>query len=127
MNFFPVLLLSFVSNILASKIVAWNETSLSRPVITRNQRRLKGFAFNTFRSVSLVCCGLQCQRNPRCVSTNFRKGSSFDNTKGICELNDRGALLTVEGKELEYDEDAVYTQLYDMKVRRMIFILPLRN
>ena len=127
MNFFCVLLLSFVSNILASQRVACNETSLSRPVITLNQRRLKGFAFNTFHSVSLVSCGLQCQRNPRCVSTNFRKGSSFDKTKGICELNNRGALLPVEGKELEYDEEAVYTQFYDMKVRRMIFILPLRN
>ena len=127
MNFFPVLLLSFVSNILASQRVAWNETSLSRPVITRKHRRLKGFTFNTFHSVSLVSCGLQCQRNHRCVSTNFRKVSSFDKTKGICELNDRGTLLPLEGKELLYDEETIYTQFYDMKVRSIIFIFPLRN
>ena len=114
------LLVVFVSQILASQNVFWNENSLSRPVITRNHRRLKGFTFNIFHSASLVFCSLQCQRNPRCVSTNFRKGSSFDETEGVCELNDRGALLPIEGKELEYDEEAIYTQFYDMKVRKML-------
>ena len=121
MNSIRVLLVVFVSTIVISQTVPWNETSLSRPVITRIHRRLKGFTFNTFHSVSLVSCGLQCQRNPRCVSTNFRKvSSSFDKTKGICELNDRGTFLPVEGEELEYDEEAVYTQFYDIKVRKII-------
>ena len=112
----PSLALVFVCIVTPSETSVWDSNSLSRPVITRNHRRLKGFAFNTFHSVSLVSCGLQCQRNPRCVSTNFRKVSSFDKTEGICELNDRGVLLSLEGEELEFDEEAVYTQFYDTKV-----------
>lgn len=60
-----------------SDMISSNRDSLSRPVITRNHRQLKGFTFNTFHSESLVSCGLRCQRNPRCLSTNFRAGSSF--------------------------------------------------
>ncbi|XP_078365172.1 retinoschisin-like [Oculina patagonica] len=111
----PFLVVVFVCKILASQNIAWNENSLSRPVITRNHRRLKGFTFKTFHSTSLVSCGLQCQRNPRCVSTNFRKVSSLDETEGICELNERGALLPFEDKELKHDEESVYSQFYDMK------------
>ena len=110
-------LVVFVCKILASQTITWKaENSFTGPVMTRNHRRLKGFTFNTFHSASLVFCSLQCQRNPRCVSTNFRKVLSFAETEGVCELNDRGALLPVEGKELEYDKEAVYTQFYDMKV-----------
>ncbi|KAL9974953.1 hypothetical protein ACROYT_G012065 [Oculina patagonica] len=109
----PFFVVVFVCKILASQTIAQN--SLSRPVITRNNRRLKGFTFNTFPSASLVSCGLQCQRNPRCVSTNFRKVSSLDETKGICELNERGALFPIEGKDLEHDEESVYTHFDDMK------------
>ncbi|XP_078363899.1 EGF-like repeat and discoidin I-like domain-containing protein 3 [Oculina patagonica] len=115
----PFLVVVFVCkilSILASQTVAWDENTLSLPVITRNNRRLKGFTFNTFHSTSLVSCGLQCQRNPRCVSTNFRKVSSLGETKGICELNGKGILLHFEAKELEYDEEAVYTQFYDTKL-----------
>ena len=115
----PSVLVVLLCN-LTSQAIAWDENSLSRPVITRNHRRLKGFTFSTFHSVSLVSCGLKCQRNPRCVSTNFRKVSSLDETEGVCELNKMGALLSIqliEGKELEYDQ-AVYTQFYDMKVRK---------
>ena len=104
----------FVCIIVPTETIVWDKNSLSRPIITRNHHRLKGFTFNTFRSVSLVSCGLQCQRNPRCVSTNFRKVSK---TEGICELSDRGALLPMEEKQLEYDLEAVYTQFYDMKVK----------
>ena len=117
----PFVLVVFLCKILTSQTVAWDENSLSRPVITRNHRRLKGFTFSTFHSASLVSCGLKCQRNPACVSTNFRKVSSLDETEGVCELNKMGALLSIqliEGKELEYDEEAVYTQFYDMKVRK---------
>ena len=110
--------LVFVFKILQSQAIAWDENSLSFPIITRNHRRLKGFTFNTFHSASLVSCGLQCQRNPRCVSTNFRKVSSLDKTKGICELNKKGALLPIEDKELEHDKASVFTQFYDMKVRK---------
>ncbi|XP_078365169.1 retinoschisin-like [Oculina patagonica] len=114
-KFSPFLVVVFVCVILASQTIAWGENSLSRSVLTRNHRRLKGFTFNTFHSASLVSCGLQCQRNPRCVSTNFLKVSSLEKTKGICELNEKGALLSIEVKELEYDEESVYTQFYDMK------------
>ncbi len=118
-KFSPFLVLVFVCVILASQTIAWDENSLSRFVLTRNHRRLKGFTFNTFHSASLVSCGLQCQRNPRCVSTNFRKVSSLEKTKGICELNERGALLPFEEKELEHDEESVFTQFYGMKVREI--------
>ena len=117
MNFIPFLVGAFVFEILSSQTIAWDENSLSRPVITRNHRGLKGFTFNTFRSASLVSCGLKCQRNPRCVSTNFRKNSNLDESKGVCELNDRGVESPIEGKELEYEEETVYSQFYDMKVR----------
>ena len=112
-SYLPVV---FVCKVLLSQAIASEENSLSRPVITRNHRRLKGFTFNTFHSASLVSCGLKCQRNPRCVSTNFRKDSSLDeNTEGVCELNDKGALWSIEGKELQCDEKSVYTQLYEGK------------
>ena len=118
-KFLSFLVVVFVSKILASQTIAWDENSLSRPVITRNHRRLNGFTFNTFHSTSLASCGLLCQRNSRCVSTNFRKVSSLEETKGICELNKKGALLPIEEKELERDKESVYTQFYDVKVRQM--------
>ena len=105
--------------ILAFQAVASEENSLSRHVITRNHRRLKGFTFNTFHSASLVSCGLQCQRNPRCFSMNFRKISKLNECKGVCELNDRGVVLPIEGAELEHEEESLYTQFYDMKVREI--------
>ena len=118
MDSVPSLVVIFLCEILSSQAIAWDENSLSRPVITRNHRRLKGFTFSTFHSASLVSCGLKCQRNPACVSTNFRKVSSLDESKGVSELNDRGTVLPIEGKELEYDEKSIYTQFYDMKVRK---------
>ncbi|KAL9974952.1 hypothetical protein ACROYT_G012064 [Oculina patagonica] len=111
----PFFVVVIVCKILASQTVAWDENSLSLPVITRNHRRFKGFTFNTFHSASLVSCGLHCQRNPRCVSTNFRKVPRRDKTKGICELNEREALFPFEGKDLEHDEESVYTHFEDMK------------
>ena len=117
----PCFVVAFVCKILTSRTVAWDENSLSRPVITRNHRRLNGFTFNTFYSDSLVSCGLLCQRNSRCISTNFRKVSNSDETRRVCELNERGALLPIEEKELEHDEESVYIQFYDMKVRRIFF------
>jgi len=108
----------FSCEILSSQALTWDGNFLSRPVITRNHRRLKGFTFSTFHSASLISCGLKCQRNARCVSTNFRKVSSLDEIKGVCELNNRGAVLSIEGKELEYDEKSIYIQFYNMKVRK---------
>ena len=118
--YFHVLVL--VCKILACQTIAWDEHSLPRPVITRNHRRLKGFTFNTFHFASLISCGLQCQRNPRCVSTNFLKFSSLDKTKGICELNEKRALSPIEDKELERDEDSVYTQFNDIKVKKKLWL-----
>ena len=114
------LVVVFVFGIQSSQTIAWDENSLSRPVTTHNHRQLKGFTFNTFHSVSLVSCGLKCQRNPRCVSTNFRKISSLDESKGVCELNDKRALSPIEGKELEFDEEAVYIQFEDEEVRKFV-------
>jgi len=118
MGSISTLVAMFVFEILSSQTITCDENSLSRPVLTHNRRRLKGFTFNTFHSASLVSCGLKCQRNPRCASTNFLKVSTLYETEGVCELNNRGAVLPIEGKELEYDEEAVYIQFEDTKVRK---------
>ncbi|CAH3154085.1 unnamed protein product [Pocillopora meandrina] len=117
MNFFlcGVLVGLLISEVEVSQAILCKEASLSCPVITRNHRRLKGFTFKTFHLASLISCGLLCQRDPRCVSTNFR---NVFKSEGTCELNDRGALLTEKGNELEYDEEAIYTQFYDTKVTK---------
>ena len=120
MNFISFLIVVFLCKIFVSETIAWDENSLSRTVTTRNHRRLKGFTFNTFHSASLVSCGLKCQRNPRCASTNFRKVTSSDETEGVCELNDKGVESPIEGKELQYDEETVYSQFSDMKVRERL-------
>ena len=112
-----IVLLMF--EVIAFQAFICNEASLSCPVITHHHRRLKGFAPKTFHSASLISCSLQCQINPRCISTNFRKISK---TEGTCELNDRGVFPLEEGKELEYDEEAIYTQLYVKKVTKICLI-----
>ena len=121
MNFFlrGVLVGLLIYEIEVSQAILCKEASLSCPVITRNRRRLKGFTFKTFHLASLISCGLLCQRDPRCVSTNFRK---VFKSEGTCELNDRGVLLTEKENELEYDEEAIYTQFYDTKVTKKILI-----
>ena len=119
MNFFlcGVLVGLLISEVEVSQAILCKEASLSCPVITRNHRRLKGFTFKAFHLASLISCGLLCQRDPRCVSTNFRKVSK---SEGTCELNDRGVLLTEKGNELEYNEEAIYTQFYDTKVKKVL-------
>ena len=90
---------------------------LSTPVITWNHRRLKGFTYKSFLSLSLVSCGLLCQRQPQCVSINFLKVSRTDETEGVCELNNWGVDSPIEENEdLEYEKDVVYAQFRDMKV-----------
>ena len=113
-----LLALVFSCQILTSQTIARDASSLSSPVITRNHRRLKGSTFKSFHSVSLVSCGLQCQRHPRCVSTNFRKGSSLDevDTGGVCELNERGAVPPIKENDLEHDEESIYAQFTNAKV-----------
>ena len=116
--YFSHLLAIFVYNIAISGTTALEESSLYRPLVTtRNHRRLQGFTFNTFRTASQMSCALQCQRNPGCVSTNFRQASN--ETMGICELSNKGVLFPFEENELQYDKEMVYTQFYDMKVRQM--------
>ena len=111
----------FVPVILTSRTIVLDEASLSRLVLTRYHRRLKGSTFITFHSASLLSCALQCQRNPRCVSTNFRRGSTFNETDGICEFNDRGIMLpqAIPGRELVPDEQTVFSQFYDRKVTQI--------
>lgn len=125
MKFYSFLAAVFVSKILTSQVIALDEESLSRLVLTRYHRRLKGFTFNTFHSASLVYCALQCRRNPRCFSTNFRKASTLEETDGICELNNRGVMLrqAIRGRELVHDEETVYSQFYDRKVRQTNVLL----
>ena len=109
----------FMFQILTSETIAWEANSLSSPVITRNHRKLRGSTFSSFHSISLALCGLRCQRHPRCVSTNFRKVSVVKQEERVCELNDRGVKLPVEGNDdLEYEEGAVYMQLPDIRVSK---------
>ena len=89
------LVVLLMSEVVASQVFLCKEASLSCPVITYSHRRLKGFTFKTIHFASLVSCGLLCQRDPRCVLTNFRK---VFKSQGTCELNDRGALLTKKRK-----------------------------
>ena len=121
MNFYlcAVLVVLLMPKVVASQAFLCKEASLSCPVITYNHRRLKGFTFKTIHLASLISCGLLCQRDPRCVSTNFRK---VFKSEGTCELNDRGVFPLEEGKELEYDEEAIYTQLYGKKVTKICLI-----
>ena len=93
MNFYlcAVLVVLSMPKVVASEAFLCKEASLSCPVITHNHR----VTLKTFHLASLVSCGLPCQRDPRCVSTNFRKVSK---TKGTCELNDRGFFPLDEGK-----------------------------
>ena len=109
----------FMFQILTSETIAWDASSLSSPVITRNHRRLRGSTFSSFPSIRLALCGLRCQRHLRCVSTNFRKISVPNQEEGVCELNDRGVKLPVEeNDDLEYEEGAVYMQLPDIRVSK---------
>ena len=110
------LILFLMSEVVASQAFL-KQSSLSYPVLTYNHRQLKGFTFKTIHSASLVSCGLLCQRDARCVSTNFR---NFFKSEGTCELNDGGVLLTEKGNELEYNEEAIYTQFYDTKVKKVL-------
>ena len=105
MNFYlcAVLVVLSMPKVVASEAFLCKEASLSCPVITQNHR----VTLKTVHLASLVSCGLPCQRDPRCVSTNFRKVSK---TKGTCELNDRGFFPLDEGKEPECDKEAIYTQ-----------------
>ena len=125
MKFYFFFAAVIVFTILTSQVIALDEESLSRLVLIRYHRRLKGFTFNTFHSASLVYCALQCRRNPRCFSTNFRKASTLEETDGICELNDRGVMLpqAVVGRGLVNDEETVYSQFYDRKVRKTNVLL----
>ena len=96
-------------------ILTWpDEDHLSFPVINQNHRRLKGSAFHSFYSVSLVSCSLRCQSHHRCFSSNYRDAS---NLGGICEMNGRGAEPPIEENEdLEYDKNSVYTHIRNIKV-----------
>ena len=65
------LVVLLMSEVVASQVFLCKEASLSCPVITYSHRQLKGFTFKTIHFASLVSCGLLCQRDPRCVSTNI--------------------------------------------------------
>ena len=108
----------FSYSILTSQTITWDAGSLSSPIITRSHRRLKGSTFKSFHAGSLVSCGLQCQRHPRCISSNFREIFILGEAKtgGVCELSERATLSPIEEtKDLEYEKESVYIQFCDMK------------
>ena len=80
----------------------------SQGVKNLQNRRLHGFMFKTFSTPSLITCGLHCNRNPRCASTNFKATNTGE--KGFCELNYRGVALPADEKDMEYEEGVIFTQ-----------------
>ena len=49
--------------------------------------------------------------------------SSLEENEGVCELNDKVAVLPIEGKELEFDEEAVYIHFEGKEVRKFCYTL----
>ena len=90
----------------------------SQAVITIQHHRISGHTFKTFSSPSLISCGLQCTRNPRCVSTNFK--APQPSGKGVCELNDQGMAWTADKKDLEYEAGVIFTQYQNIEVRLLV-------
>ena len=143
MNFFlcGILVRLLISEIEVCQAILCKEASLSFPVINHNHRRLKGFTFKTFYLASLVSCGLLCQRDPRCVSTNFRNVHKWGERRGglmVSALDSgsggpgsspgRGHCVVFLGKtKLEYGEEAIYTQFYNTKVtqkKKKMLLIP---
>ena len=86
----------------------------SQAVLNLQNRRLRGHMFKTFSSPSLITCGLHCNRNPRCASTNFKATDTAE--KGLCELNYRGVAWTADDKDMEHEEGVIFTQYQGLKV-----------
>ena len=86
----------------------------SQAVLNLQNRRLHGHKFKIFSSPSLIACGLHCNRNPRCASTNFKATSTGE--KGLCELNYRGVAWPADKKDMEHEEGVIFTQYQRLEV-----------
>lgn len=86
----------------------------SQAVLNLQNRRLSGHMFKKFSSPSLISCGLQCNRNPQCASTNFK--ATETGGKGVCELNDRGVAWPADEKDLVDEEGVIFTQYQRIEV-----------
>ena len=106
-----------VCKILAIPSFAEDASSVifSQAMITLQHHRINGHTFKAFSSSSLISCGLQCTKNPRCVSTNFK--ATQPSEKGVCELNDQGMAWPADKKDLEYEEGVIFTQYQSIEVR----------
>jgi len=85
-KFIVLPVVNFVTKILVSQAIARDENSVSSLIITRNRHRwLKRFTFNTFHSVSLASCALNCQLETfnafQQVQNSAGKVSSLDEYK----------------------------------------------
>ena len=89
----------------------------SQAVLNLQNRRLHGHMFKTFSSPSLITCGLQCNRNPRCASTNFKATDTGEGGEGGCELNYRGVAWSgADDKDMEHEEGVIFTQYQPLEV-----------
>ena len=88
--------------------------SSSQAVLNVQNRRLHGHIFKTFSSPSLISCGLHCNRNPRCASTNFK--ATDTSGKGVCELNDLGVAWPADEKDMKHEEGVIFTQYRRIEV-----------
>ena len=86
----------------------------SQVVLNLQNRRLHDHKFKTFSSPSLITCGLHCNRNPRCASTNFKAIDTGE--KGVCELNSRGVAWPADEKDMEHEEGVIFTQYQRLDV-----------
>ena len=86
----------------------------SQAVLNLQNRRLHGHMFKSFFSPSLITCGLHCNRNPRCVSTNFK--ATVNGEKGLCELNYHGVAWPTDERDMEHEEGVIFTQYQRLEV-----------
>ena len=75
-------------------------------VITQNYRQLRASPSTHFTLPAwyLVACS---------VKPSMRFSKCLKESKGVCEMNDKGVVLPIEGKELVHDEEPIYIQFND--------------
>ena len=113
--FLILLCKSLVMQLLAVDASANQSVFFSQAVLNLQNRRLHGHMFKKFSSPSLITCGLQCNRNPRCASTNFKATDTGE--KGVCELNYRGVAWSgADDKDMEHEEGVTFTQYQRLEV-----------
>ena len=109
------LVVLLMSEVVAPQVFLCKEASLSCPVITYSHRRLKGFTFKTIHFASLVSCGCYVRET---LDAFQQVSEKFSKLREPVSWTTEELSLLKKGNELEYDEEAIYTQFYDTKVTK---------